>query len=192
MRKDMSRWLGTMAVGLLVCLGASAEGLRPNLVDSDRLQGRVTLVTLSSLRTETGSLDTSTRIGSVGLMGDYYLGNSFDAASTAGLRATSGFWLGSRSVPGWTGNGLSFSNQRGLTSSANDTSTESSTTPYLGLGYSTSTKGWGVSADFGLMALNPRSAARLGGVFNGSQTLDDALRDMRWAPLFQLGVSYSF
>lgn len=191
MRKDMSRWMGAVAVCSLMCAGASAEGLRSSLVDWDRVQGRVTLTTLSSLRADGSTLDAGTRIGSVGLMGDYFLGNNLDTSS-AGLRATSGFWLGSRSVPGWTGNGLTVNNQRGLTYPLNDPISDSSTTPYLGVGYSTSTKGWGVTADFGLMALNPRSAGRLGGVFNGTQTLDDTLRDMRWAPLLQLGVSYSF
>jgi hypothetical protein len=42
------------------------------------------------------------------------------------------------------------------------------------------------------MALNPRSAVRLGKVFNGTLTLDDTLREMRFSPLLQLGVSYSF
>jgi hypothetical protein len=192
MRKDMSRWMGAVAVCGLMCTGASAEGLRSNLVDWDRVQGRVTLTTLSPMRTDAGFDGGGTRVGSVGLMGDYFLGNSNLDTASSGLRATSGFWLGSRTVPGWTGNGLTLNNQRGLTYPLNDPLNESSTTPYLGVGYSSSTKGWGVTADFGLMALNPRSAGRLGGVFNGTQTLDDTLRDMRWAPLLQLGVSYSF
>jgi len=29
-------------------------------------------------------------------------------------------------------------------------------------------------------------------VFNGSQSLDDTMRDLRFSPLLQLGVSYSF
>jgi hypothetical protein len=33
---------------------------------------------------------------------------------------------------------------------------------------------------------------RFGRVFNGSQSLDDVVRDMRLAPVVQLGVSYSF
>jgi hypothetical protein len=178
---------------MLVCAGASAEGLRSDSLDWDRVSGRVTLVTVSPLRAEYGNLDTGSKLGSIGLLGDYYLGRGgLDNPPTLGLRATSGVWLGSRTVPGWTGNGLSVTNQRGLTSSLNDPTSDTSTTPYLGIGYSAGTKGWGVSADFGLMALNPRSATRLGGVLNGSQTLDDALRDMRWAPLLQLGVSYSF
>jgi hypothetical protein len=51
--------------------------------------------------------------------------------------------------------------------------------------------GWGFSADFGLMALSPGSAVKLGRVLGG-QSLDDVLRDMRLSPLVQLGVSYSF
>ena len=34
--------------------------------------------------------------------------------------------------------------------------------------------------------------AMLGRVFNGNQSLDDVLREMRLSPLVQVGVSYSF
>ncbi|MEY4750263.1 MAG: hypothetical protein RIQ60_2477 [Pseudomonadota bacterium] len=67
--------------------------------------------------------------------------------------------------------------------------------PYIGVGYSNR---WltgpsaglttlGISADFGLMAANPRSAVRL-----GPQALDDTMRDLRLAPMLQLGVSYTY
>jgi hypothetical protein len=36
------------------------------------------------------------------------------------------------------------------------------------------------------------NAAKLGGLPGGPQSLDDTLRDMRWQPILQLGVSYSF
>ncbi|MFG5407861.1 hypothetical protein ABXN37_06800 [Piscinibacter sakaiensis] len=66
--------------------------------------------------------------------------------------------------------------------------------PYLGLGYSAQPArgGWGFSADIGLVAQAPGAVVRLGRVFNGSQTLDDMLREMRLSPLLNVGVSYSF
>ena len=76
-----------------------------------------------------------------------------------------------------------------------DTSPDSSgAVPYLGVGYTglSGKAGWGFSADLGVMALNPGSAANLGRVFGNVQNLDDVLRDMRLSPLVQVGVSYSF
>ncbi|MEO8299745.1 MAG: hypothetical protein ABI574_18260 [Burkholderiales bacterium] len=71
--------------------------------------------------------------------------------------------------------------------------------PYVGVGYTNAgdlrdswASTWRFSADLGVMALSPSSAARLNRVVGGQQTLDDALRDMRLAPLLQVGVSYTF
>jgi hypothetical protein len=75
--------------------------------------------------------------------------------------------------------------------------------PYLGVGWhdtpavrsgnSASSGGaWGFNADFGLMALAPRSTVRFGRNSGGPLTLDDMARDLRLTPLLQLGVSYSF
>jgi hypothetical protein len=66
--------------------------------------------------------------------------------------------------------------------------------PYLGVGYSdASTRGgWGFSADFGVLALAPKPAVRLGRVFSGQQSFDDLLRELRLTPSVQVGVSYSF
>jgi hypothetical protein len=67
--------------------------------------------------------------------------------------------------------------------------------PYIGLGYSShwlsgptsASSSWGLSADLGLLAASPRSAVRL-----GQQGLDDTLRELRVAPMLQLGVTYTF
>lgn len=70
------------------------------------------------------------------------------------------------------------------------------TVPYLGIGYTgLSTKGaWGVTADLGLVAENPGGAGRVGRALfgNSSQSWDGALREMRFSPMLQLGVSYAF
>ena len=78
--------------------------------------------------------------------------------------------------------------------SAADASADSATVPYIGIGYSNLSpkSGWSFSADFGVVSQNPSNVVRFGRVFGGSQSLDDVVRDMRLAPVVQLGVSYSF
>jgi hypothetical protein len=79
----------------------------------------------------------------------------------------------------------------GFGSSASDTP---STLPYVGLGYSSANL-WrrvSVSADFGLVAARPAGLSGLGRAMLGNQTVDTAVRDLRLAPLLQLGVRYSF
>lgn len=74
--------------------------------------------------------------------------------------------------------------------------------PYAGFSYTAtgsapSNRGlvassWSFNIDLGVMALAPRSAVRLGAAPNTQDRLDDLLRELRLAPLLQLGVSYSF
>lgn len=51
---------------------------------------------------------------------------------------------------------------------------------------------WSFNIDLGVMALAPRSAVRLGAAPSTQDRMDDLLRELRLAPLLQLGVSYSF
>jgi len=144
---------------------------------------------------------------SVGLLGDVYLGGARTAAAgapSAGFRATSGLLIGARSpfLGGSTTpatGGLYASNRRLFGASASslagtDASVDSSTVPYIGIGYSNpaAKSGWSFSADLGVVSQSPASVVRFGRVFGGSQSLDDVIRDMRLAPVVQLGVSYSF
>ena len=146
------------------------------------------------------------QVGSVGLLGDVYFGSTPAprATSVGGFRATSGLLVGTRSA--WLGaagtpsSGLLASDRRLFGASANpfmypaDSSVDSTTVPYIGIGYSNlSTKsGWHFSADLGVVSQSPGNVVRFGRVFGGSQSLDDVVRDMRLAPVVQLGVSYSF
>jgi hypothetical protein len=68
------------------------------------------------------------------------------------------------------------------------------TVPYLGVGYSSlvAKSGWSFTADLGVVSRSPGNVVRLGRVFNGGQSLDEVVRDLRLAPHVQLGVSYSF
>lgn len=134
------------------------------------------------------------------VMGDYYFGG----ASFAGFRATSGLIFGARSAM-WVGR-PSGADSRSLFSidrqlfgqdtrpNGADIDAERSTLPYLGVGYTgLSARGsWSFSADLGVVALSPGQAGRIGRVFGGTQNLDDLLRELRLAPVVQLGVSYSF
>ena len=149
---------------------------------------------------------TGLQVGGVGLLGDVYFGSPRPDRSTsaAGFRATSGVLIGSRSP--WLGAvaapaaGLLASDRRLFGASAAplpgpaDAAADSSTVPYIGIGYSNlSTKsGWHFSADLGVVSQSPGNVVRFGRVFGGSQSLDDVVRDMRLAPVIQLGVSYSF
>ena len=145
------------------------------------------------------------QVGSLGLLGDVYLGGAGPAGAPAtGFRATSGVLIGARSpflggstTP--TSGGLYASNRRLFGASAGslaatDASVDSSTVPYIGIGYSNlaGKSGWSFSADLGVVSQNPGNVVRFGRVFGGTQSLDDVIRDMRLAPVVQLGVSYSF
>jgi hypothetical protein len=69
-----------------------------------------------------------------------------------------------------------------------------SATPYLGIGYSDYSlkAGWSFWADIGLAVENPGQALGMGRVLTGSQGIDDLVRELRLAPMMQLGVNYAF
>jgi hypothetical protein len=134
------------------------------------------------------------------LFGDYYVSRPF-FGSTGGVRLTSGVVTGPRGAvfgPGQatTPGPFAFSSvSRGAHAGATlaDVNGESTQTlPYLGIGYSGSSLrgGWGFSADLGLTAQNGGSQRLTHSLT--SQTLDDTLRELRFTPVLQLGVSYRF
>ena len=138
-------------------------------------------------------------LASVRLLGDYYFVRPSSADGRAsGFRATSGLIVGPRSGA-WTAAGDASSalsierHSFGLLPPAAGAVGTARAVPYLGVGYSDSAaKGrWGFSADIGVMALNPSSGLRYGRGA-GAQSVDDVLRDLRLAPVLQLGVSYAF
>jgi len=184
-------------------LMASADSVWP------RWQGRLSLSTTSTLlHSDTMSVGNNTpRLDGASLLGDVYFVRSIQGRGNAyGFRATSGLLLGKRSFgllglpPSALLGGQSFRFDRhstgsvgGLNAPAFADSGDPGPMPYLGVGYTglMGHGGWGFSADLGLMALSPGSI-KLGRVMGGTQTLDDALREMRLSPLLQVGVSYSF
>lgn len=141
------------------------------------------------------------KLGSLSLMGDYYLSRPITGpGSVGGLRATGGVILGPRSTlwasqPGASSGGaFSIGNRlfgQTTTQPYNaDAVVDNATVPYMGLGYTglSARNGWSFSADLGLVAQYPGNVARLG----RGQSLDDVVRELRLAPVLQVGVSYSF
>jgi hypothetical protein len=201
-----TRLLSTLAL-CGVCVGASAADGQGLTVDPDqlpwpRLQTRLAVQSPLPSNVALGSR-TAPSLGSLSMMGDYYVTPSFLGAQRAGgFRATSGLLVGPRGQA-WPGVGtaptLGVGTDRRLSSSpvsaTGDTATaENTSLPYVGIGYTglSARGGWSFSADLGMVSLSPGSAVKLGRVFTGSQALDDTVRDMRWSPVLQLGVSYSF
>lgn len=183
-------------------LADSAQGglsLRP-----ERLQGRLSLATSTSallradLATPAGE---PISLRGLSLMGDYYLTGALFGGErrSGGLRATSALLIGPRWQTLGAGSLGLPSSGRGLVverrlASATPDGDANSTLPYLGIGYTglSSQGGFSFSADLGVVALNPGSAVRFGRAFSGTQNFDGILRDLRLAPMLQLGVSYSF
>lgn len=199
-----SCWLliGMLGTGLAsVTQADEGEGL-----SLPRLQGRVTL----GMGVETALGDpygsgAGAKFGGASVLGDYYFGRHVTReGDSSGFRATSGVFLGSQ-LGSWGGpaavpNAALISVERHSFSlltpprATETASPDASPVPYVGLGYSGGSLkgGWGFSADFGLMALNPGGATRLGRALGSGQNVEDALREMRMSPLVQLGASYSF
>lgn len=138
------------------------------------------------------------------LAGDYYFGAQPDdpAAARSGFRASSALLIRqgglSLSDLAWsTRAAASFGTSTRLalpTLAGDPTAYSVSTLPYVGIGYSDLALkgGWGFWADVGLVVQSPGGALGLGRVLSGGQSFDDLLRELRLAPMVQLGVNYSF
>jgi hypothetical protein len=66
--------------------------------------------------------------------------------------------------------------------------------PYIGLGFSggAGLAGLSLTADLGLVAERPEAAIGLGRALFGNQGMERSLRELRLAPVMQLGVRYTF
>jgi hypothetical protein len=194
-------------VGATTGWAAQGEGLtaNPDSASWARWQGRVSFGnSLPKWHAGLGEGETSgLKVDSLALMGDYYLGRSLAGhGANVGLRTTGGVFYGPRSQltgsrPLIGARRAGFSIDRHLLGSADANGSEGAdfaTLPYLGIGYTgLSAKGrWAFNADLGMLALSPGKSVKLGKVVGGTQTLDDLVREMRLAPVLQLGVSYSF
>jgi hypothetical protein len=141
------------------------------------------------------------------LSGDYY----FSAQITDAPRPRSGFRASSALLirePGISLSDLAWSTRSSSTFGAatplglpnlalgpTDASAYSvSAMPYVGLGYSDYSlkNGWGFWADVGLVVQSPGNAVGVGRVLFGAQSAEELMRELRMAPMVQLGVNYSF
>lgn len=166
-----SRWVAAVAL-MLAGAGSQAEGL-------------VLHAPANPLRTPIESLVRSHMPAtSIHLVGDYY----FIDPARSDLGPTLGSFVGGfRASTGIVGLGQPMS----LFESQPDASQN---LPYLGVGYSHL---WfnsqlSLNADFGLASQNASAVGHARGLLNGSQSLDDVTRELRWAPVMAVNVSYSF
>lgn len=138
------------------------------------------------------------RVLSANLLGDYYLTSSGFSGLHGGLRATGGLLLGPLSMAQSSG-GLALgggpisAGRRSLTLNGLDAYSlePSGNLSYVGIGYTGRVQGSGLafSADFGLMS-GSYGSLRLGR--SSAQGFEDAMRDLRFKPLLQLGLAYSY
>ena len=205
-------WICAAVASSLTLVDARAEGDGLS-ADADRVpwarfQSRIAYAPgAPGWRADFAPLErTGLQVSSLGLLGDVYFGSTAAprATSVGGFRATSGLLIGGRSTGlgsvSTPTSGLLATDRRLFGASAApltypaDPTVDNTTLPYIGIGYSNLSpkSGWHFSADLGVVSQSPGNVVRFGKVVGGSQSLDDVVRDMRLAPVVQLGVSYSF
>ncbi len=192
----------TLSISMAGAMAADGRGLS---VDPERLvwptvQGRLQLGIEALSPSLTVGDAQALRPRSAALFGDYYVSKPY-FGNTGGVRLTSGLVVGPRgavlgpgqaTAPGQFAMGT-VARTSALASSFLDAGNDNTATwPYLGIGYSGASLrgGWGFSADLGLAAQNP-GVLRASRAWTG-QSLDDTLRELRFTPVLQLGVSYRF
>lgn len=162
-----------------------------------RWQARLQLSSIDTGSDSAPSLGGS-RVLSANLLGDYYLTKSGLTGVNGGLRATGGLLMGPLSVSQSSGGlalgggSLSAGRRSFLLGGPDAYSLEpSANLSYVGIGYTGRVHGSGLafSADFGLMSGNLGNF-RLGR--SAVQGFEDAMRDLRFKPLLQLGLAYSY
>ncbi|CAD5374156.1 conserved exported hypothetical protein [Rubrivivax sp. A210] len=127
------------------------------------------------------------------VLGDYY----FASPSFGSFRASGGLMTGLQggapSLSAAAGPRLGLGVQSGA-HTAPTSADGPATVPYLGFGFSGAALGnaLSVTADVGLVAERPGASLGLGRALFGNQGLDAAMRDLRLAPVLQLGVRYTF
>jgi hypothetical protein len=193
-------WVLTASLASLhVTASSAADGLtiERDLQAWGQWQGRVALGMLGTdWRADAVARDIDkNRLGGLSVMGDYYFLPKALPGTSGGFRATSGLVYGARPTL-WAGT-PAIASSRGLSPDRQSVSldgSEAATLPYLGFGYTglSLRGGWSFSADLGLLAHNPAQAVKFGRVFTGTQSFDEVMRDLRIAPVLQLGVSYAF
>lgn len=184
-------------VAILSLCALAASQARADGDPGPRWQARLQLSSSDSPSDATPHLGGS-RVLSANVLGDYYLTKSGMAGVSGGLRATGGLLLGPLSITQSSGglalgSGPISAGRRSLMSSSLDAYTlePSTSLSYVGIGYTGRVRGSGLafSADLGLMS-GTYGGLRLGR--SSAQGFEDAMRDLRFKPLLQLGLAYSY
>lgn len=182
-----------LSLSALVSLSASADG-----ESQPRWQARLQLSSADAATSDATPHLGGSRILSANLLGDYYLTKSGLSGLSGGLRATGGLLMGplslSQSSGGLAlGSGLLAAGRRSFAMSGPDAYTlePNANLSYVGIGYTARVSGGGLafSADLGLMS-GSLGSMRLGR--SSAQGFEDVLRDLRFKPLLQLGLAYSY
>lgn len=177
---------------------AQGGGLRADPAASDwpRWQGRLSI---DVERSDSPASDAGGIARGARALGDYYITSPFHGGN-GGLRATSGLILSSRAQAAQplnsalAGRGFNAERRLGAAMAPSWIDADSSTVPYLGLGYTgvVARSGFSFSADLGVMALNTGAKVRFGNRSASQQSADDLARELRLSPILSLGVSYAF
>lgn len=148
------------------------------------------------------SLSGSPAVRGASLLGDYYFATPASifgrALPLGGLRASGGLVVGSGPAMASALLALPRPGDRvGFGRMSDSTGIAAAGTgplPYFGIGYTgiSTRHGFSLSADLGLLALNPGGTARLGNALGTPAVSEDRLRELRLSPVLQLGVSYAF
>lgn len=183
-----------LSLAALLAAPARADGIAsPGL----KWQARVQLYSIDGSSAPRAYLGGS-RLLSANLLGDYYLTSSGFSGLSGGLRATGGMLMGplslSQSSGGLAlGDGMLAAGRRSLHLGSLDSYAleRSASLSYVGIGYTGRVlrSGLAFSADLGLMS------GQIGGLRLGrtsAQGFEDAMRDLRFKPLLQLGLAYSY
>ena len=202
-RRVPRQLLLVLAFSLLGGAAFAADGEGLQLKAAPRWQARLQLNSADANFDDPRS--NHSRLLSANLLGDYYLTGSGLGGIRGGLRATGGMLLGSMSLSQASG-GLALGGnafqlgqnvavgQRslGLLSPNSDATDPSASLSYLGIGYTGQTLrgGFSFSADLGLVSNTTIAGLRLGR--SNATGMEDVLRDMRYKPVLQLGLSYSY
>ena len=205
-RRVPHQLLLVLALSLLGGTAFAADGDGLQLNTSPRWQARLQLNSLdSSAKGLEAQRHSGSRLLSANLLGDYYLTGSGLGGIRGGLRATGGMLLGpmslSQASAGLALGGSAFQlgqhvaiGQRslGLLSPNSDANDPSASLSYLGIGYTGQSLrgGFSFSADLGLVSNTNIGSLRLGR--SNAAGMEDVLRDLRYKPVLQLGLSYSY
>ncbi|MBK6470925.1 MAG: hypothetical protein IPF94_09310 [Betaproteobacteria bacterium] len=161
-------------------------------------QARITLLTSGGAAlalaplSESGAAPIGLRGGA--LVGDYVFASPAFGRFRASGGLLSGHLGGLPLASALAGQRLGVDVQRSVAPLWSPGSESPAALPYIGLGFSGAAglAGLSLTADLGLVAERPEAAAGLGRALFGNQGMERSLRELRLAPVMQLGVRYTF